>query len=719
MNGVVSGAFTRRAAQRLSVVVCGPENVKIPALQRAKMKSLIPAIQHEENNSMSRRFTSLTLAAGALLLSLVMTRTACAADDLAVTSPDGKIVISFALKSNPQPYLPGERAYYRVSYGGIQVLADSPLGLDFEGAPALDHDFEITGTDRHAHDERWTNRFGMLRDVPDHYNQLRVSLREKQAPRRQLDLIFRAYNEGAAFRYFLPQQSAMEKFTLMAENTGFYFAHDASAFALNKGRFNTDNEGEYHRTDLKIIKPASIINLPLLVEIPGGPWVGLLEADLTDYAGMYVGGVPGFSNALVSKLSPNPDRLDRVVTGSTPKATPWRVLLINRRPGALIESNYLILDLSAPSALADTSWIVPGKAAWDWWSGDYAKNVDFKPGMNTATMEHYIDFAAEHHLEYMLVDAGWYPAKEYSDPGNILTYVPEVNVPDIIAYGKQKGVKVLLWLYWGAIDKQMDAALDLYAKWGAAGIKVDFMNSDTQEMVNFYERLARKTAEHHLTLDYHGAYKPTGLRRTYPNLLTREGVMGLEYNKWSDRSTPEHNVTIPFTRMLAGPMDYTPGCFNNATREQFKARDLDPMCQTTRAQQMAMYVVFESPLSMVSDYPEIYDHLPEMEFIDRVPTVWDETKVVNGEPAQYVTIARRQGADWFLGAMTNSSARDLEIPLGFLGAGGFEAKIFADGPDADKVATSVAISKKQVKAGDKLTIHLAPGGGAAVIFKRM
>jgi alpha-glucosidase len=673
----------------------------------------------KEEDLMARGFISLIVVTTALLLSLVPVHSARAADDLTVASPDGKVAISFALKSNPQPYLPGVRAYYRVSYKGVLVLTDSPLGLDFEGAPPLDHDFEITGTDRHSRDETWTNRLGALREVPDHYNQLRISLREKQAPGRQVDVIFRAYNEGAAFRYYLPQQSALEKFTLMAENTGFYFARDASAFVLNKGRFNTDNEGEYRRTNLNMIKPASIINLPLLVEVPGGPWVALLEADLTDYAGMYVGGVPGFTHALVSKLSPGPDRTDQVVIGSTPKATPWRVLLISDRPGALIESNYLILDLSAPSAIGDTSWIVPGKAAWDWWSGDLAKNVNFQPGMNTATMEHYIDFAAEHHLEYMLVDAGWYPAKEYTDVGNILTYVPEVNVPEIIAYGKQKGVKVLLWLYWGAIDKQMDAALDLYAKWGAAGIKVDFMNRDDQEMVNFYERLARKTAEHHLVLDYHGAYKPTGLRRTYPNLLTREGVMGLEYNKWSDRSTPEHNVTIPFTRMLAGPMDYTPGCFNNATREQFKPRNLDPMCQTTRAQQLAMYVVFESELSMLSDYPEIYDHTPEMEFIDKVSTVWDETKVVNGEPSQYVTIARRHGDNWFLGAMTNGDARDLEIPLSFLGAGEFEAQIFADGADADKVATRVVISKKQVKTGDKLTIHVVPGGGAAVIFTRM
>ncbi len=665
---------------------------------------------------MTRKSSHLLFALTCILLTLIPPRIVFAAEALTVASPDGKLEISFALKSNLQPYLPGERAYYRISYQGVPVLADSPLGLDFEGASTLDHDFKIVATDRHSHDDAWTNPFGAQRNVPDHYNQLCVSLEEEQTPRRRVDLIFRAYNEGAAFRYFLPQQAGLEKFTLMAENTGFYFARDASAFALNQGRFNTSNEGEYRPISLHEIKPASIINLPLLVETPGGPWVALLEADLTDYAGMYVGGVPGFDNALVSKLSQGSKRMDEVVVGATPKTSPWRVLLINDRPGGLIESSYLILDLSAPSALADTSWIQPGKAAWDWWSGSFARGVSFKPGMNTATMEHYIDFAAEHRLEYMLVDAGWYPAKDYTHPEDILRHVPEVDVPGIIAYGKQKGVKVLLWVYWGAIDKQMDEALDLYSKWGAAGIKVDFMDHDDQEMVNFYERLVRKAAQHHMVVDLHGAYKPTGLRRAYPNLLTREGVMGMEYSKWSDRVTPEHDVTIPFTRMLAGPMDYTPGCFNNATRDQFKPRNVEPMCQGTRGHQLAMYVVFESPLVMLSDYPEAYDHNPGMEFLDKVPTVWDETKVLNGEPARYLTIARRHGDTWYLGAMTNWDARDLEIPLSFLGSGDFATQIFADGADADKDAKSLAISTQRVKAGDKLTLHLAPGGGAAVIF---
>jgi alpha-glucosidase len=665
---------------------------------------------------MARVFPRLLFATTCCIFILVSTPGARAADALSVTSPDGNLVVSFALKSNPQPYLPGMRAYYRITYRGVAVLTDSPLGLDFDGASPLDHDFEIIDTDQHSHADAWTNPFGAQRNIPDHYNQLRISLHEKQSPGRRVDLIFRAYNEGAAFRYFLPQQPALEKFTLLAEYTGFYFAREASAFALNLGRFNTSNEGEFGPTKLNLIKPSSIINLPLLVEIPGGPWVGLLEADLTDYAGMYVGGVPGIENALVSRLSPSRDRMDQVVVGSTPKTSPWRVLLINDRPGGLIESNYLILNLSAPSVLADTSWIAPGKAAWDWWSGSFARNVTFKPGMNTATMEHYVDFAAGHHLEYMLVDAGWYPEKDYTNPGDILSYVPEVNVPEIIAHAKQKGVKVLLWVYWGAMDKQMDEALDLYAKWGAAGIKVDFMDHDDQPMVNFYERLVRKAAEHHLVVDLHGAYKPTGLRRTYPNLLTREGVMGMEYSKWSDRVTPEHDVTLPFTRMLAGPMDYTPGCFNNATREQFKPQNLEPMCQGTRAHQLAMYAVFESPLVMLSDYPEDYDHNPGMEFLDKVPTVWDETKVLNGEPARYVTIARRHGDTWYLGAMTNWDARDLDVPLSFLGAGEYEAQIFADGADADKVATSLTISRRKVKTGEKLTLHLAPGGGTAVIF---
>jgi alpha-glucosidase len=647
-----------------------------------------------------------------------LTRTDRGKGPFAVSSPDGSLTITIALAAKPQPYAVGERAYYHVTYKGAPVLADSPLGMDILGAEPLDRDFEVVGTDERAGDSTWENPFGARRVVPDRYNELTVSLKEKFGAGRRVDIVLRAYDEGVAFRYVLPKQEALGDFTLAAENTGFYFAGDVSAFALNLGRLNTHNEGEYVRTALRDIKPASIINLPLLVEMPvAGLWAALLEADLTDYAGMSLGGVADMANALTSKLSAPPGRrADQPVAGATPKATPWRVLMVAPTPGRLIETNYLILNLSQPCAVADTSWIKPGKAAWDWWSGSHATKVPFKPGMNTATMKHYIDFAARHKFEYMLVDAGWAPLLPDGRTEDIMSFIPECNIPDIIAYGNRKGVKVLLWVEWRALDARMDEVMALYEKWGAAGIKVDYMNRDDQDMVNYYERVVRKAAEHRLTVDFHGAFKPTGLRRAYPNLLTREGVMGLEYSKWSERVTPEYDVTIPFTRMLAGPMDFTPGAFRNAARGAFKALDIAPMSQGTRAHQLAMYVVYESPLVMVSDYPEACEGQPGLEFIERVPTVWDDTRVLGGEPGKFVAIARKSGDSWYLGAMTNWDARDLEFPLDFLGAGEYEALVFADGLDADKVATSLYTVRKTVTAGGKLALRLAPGGGAAVIL---
>jgi len=685
-----------------------------------------------------------------------------AREPLTVTSPDGNIAIFFELKTNPQPYLQGERAYYRVSYKGREVLADSPLGLDFKDTKPLDQDFEILATDRQSHDSTWENPLGAERHVPDHYHELTVSLRERHAPSRRVDLIFRAYNEGVAFRYFLPKQEGMDPFVLSAENTGFHFPPNSSAYALRLDSFVTAYESHFDHVSLEQIKPESIIGLPLLVEIPRGPWVALLEADLTDYAGMYVGGVSGAPNAFISKLAPVPGydlfasgsyvdlvhaehdlgktaRLARqklilsppglgaqllptssnialgpgsedIVEGRAPKATPWRVLLVNSRPGGLIESNYLILNLSRPSALPDTSWIEPGKCAWDWWSGRLARNVDFTPGMNTATMMHYIDFAAAHRIEYMLIDGAWSPFND------ITRSIPEIDMPTIMEHARSKGVKVLLWALWTAVLEQADAAFPLYEKWGVAGVKIDFMDRDDQEMVNWYEDISRKAAEHHLVVDFHGAFKPTGLRRTYPNVLIREGVLGLEQNKSNYGATPEHEVTLAFTRMLAGPLDYTPGSFHNATREQFKPRMIEPSSQGTRARQLALYVVYEMPLAMLADYPEAYEGQPEFEFIERVPTVWDDTKVLNGEPPQYITIARRHGDAWYIGGITNWDARDLEIPLVFLGQGKYQAKIFADGADAAKNASSVNISQRMVNATDVLKAQLAPGGGVAVIL---
>jgi len=653
-----------------------------------------------------------------------------AAKPLTVASPDGNLVVSLALKSNLQPYSPGDRAYYRVVYKGLTILEDSPLGLDFYGARALDKDLEIIGTQERKGDSTWDNAFGPRRKVIDRFNELTVSLHEKKAPGRRMDVVFRAYNEGLAFRYFLPKQRGLDKFALSAENTGFYFAHGGYAYALNMGRFNTHNEGEYLPVRLDEIKPSAVINLPFLVEIPGGAWAALLEADLADYAGMYVGGVAGIPNALSVKLSIPPRKesvarsittaqnqvLEQPVTGTTPKATPWRVLMIASTPGRLIENNDLILNLNPPCAIADPSWIKPGKAAWDWWSGSFAKNVPFTPGMNTATMNHYIDFAGAHHFEYMLVDGGWYAGTGDSATDDVRKSAPEIDIQAILAHAKNKNVKVLLWVEWKAFDRIFDEALALYEKWGVAGIKIDFMNRDDQEMVGLCAKWVRKAAEHHLVIDLHGASKETGLRRTYPNLLTLEGVMGMEYNKWSERVTPEYDVTIPFTRMLAGPMDFTPGGFRNAARGQFQIKDVEPMCQGTRAHQLAMYVVYDAPLVMLADYPEAYESQPGLEFIEKVPTVWDETRVLSGAPGKSIVMARRKGDLWYLGAMTSWEPRDLTVPLDFLVPGNYEARIFADGPDAASEGTSLSAETKNIKAGEDLAIHLAPGGGQAVIL---
>ena len=316
----------------------------------------------------------------------------------------------------------------------------------------------------------------------------------------------------------------------------------------------------------------------------------------------------------------------------------------------------------------------------------------------------------------MLIDAGWYAMSRDSANDDLTVPVPEVDIPALLARARSKNVKIILWVEWGPLDRQMDKALALFEQWGVAGIKVDYMNRDDQEMVNFYERCVRAAAEHHLVVDLHGAYKPTGLRRTYPNLLTREGIMAMEYNKWSERITPEHDVTAAFTRMLAGPMDYTPGAFRNAARGKFKPLDIEPMSQGTQAHQLAMYVVYESPLAMLADHPAAYEGQPGLEFIERVPTVWDDTRILDGRPAEFIVAARRKGDAWYVGAMTSWEARELAIPLDFLAPGIYDARLFADGAAAAEDGTSLVVRTERVEAGGQLAIRLAPGGGLAAIL---
>jgi alpha-glucosidase len=338
--------------------------------------------------------------------------------------------------------------------------------------------------------------------------------------------------------------------------------------------------------------------------------------------------------------------------------------------------------------------------------------------MNTATMKHYINFASDSGFPYMLIDAGW-----ALDPGSgsydytrvdITRVAPEVDMPELLRYAKEKNVRLWLWSHWTSVDKYMDQAFPLFEQWGIAGVKIDFMNRDDQQMVDFYHRVVETAAAHHLMIDFHGAYKPDGLRRTYPNLVTREGVMGKEYLKWSARTTPTHNTTLPFTRMLAGPMDYTPGAFGNSNRENFVARVKMPMGLGTRAHELALFVVLESPFEMVADYPEHYQGQKEFDFIKQVPATWDEVRVLGGRPMENITLARRSGSDWYVGSLTDWDERTVKVPLSFLGEGKYVAEIYADAADAATEATHTTFSKQAVDRTTVLDVHMVSGGGNAI-----
>ena len=626
-----------------------------------------------------------------------------------VASPTGNIVFTLSAKASS-----GLR--YNVAYRDQPVMVDSALGLELQDGRLLGQGMHLQGVERSSSDSTWANRFGKSSTVRDHYNAMRVTATDGAVT---LAVEVRAYDDGVGFRYVVPRQPGMENVRIACERTQFSFAGDAESYPLLLQNFNTPYEDEYVQRHISNIHPEWLIGLPLLAELPGRAWVAVGEADIDHYPGMYLRHVGDFSGTLEAELSPMPGVTNLAAAGDTPFQTPWRVLMIADDPGRLIESN-LMLNLNPPSAIADTRWIHPGKTAWDWWSGDVAKGVSFEPGMNTATMKYYIDFAAEAGLPYMLIDEGWAVPSHEAAAGervhmaDITRNNAEVDVPELVRYAKAKGVRLWLWAYWGAVDKYMEPAFAQMEAWGIAGVKIDFMQRDDQWMTAWYRRVAESAARHHLMVDFHGAFKPDGSERTYPNVLTREAVMGMEYSKWSSLVTPVHNTTLPFTRMLAGPMDYTPGGFLNATRAQFVARMTEPMVMGTRAQQLALYVVFQSPFQMLADTPAHYRGQPELEFIRKVPVVWDETRVLSGRPMESVVIARRSGDDWFVGGITNWSARDVDVPLAFLSGGKYAAEIYTDAPDADTAPMHVAHSTRPVSRNDTLHLHLASGGGTAL-----
>jgi alpha-glucosidase len=628
-------------------------------------------------------------------------------EDFNVTSPNGKVSVSFdVLNGVPN---------YSISYSGVTIIEPSALGFQLKDSlPIRDH-LKVIGIIKDIHDHTWEPVWGKRSEIRNYYNELTVNLQERKSPSRKVDLVFRAYDDGVAFRYFFPAQESLDKIAIQQEDTAFCFSDNFKCFALQLDGYTTPYEKEFDEILLEDIDAKSIVGLPLLLQSPSC-WLAITEANLTDYAGMYLSPAEDRSRKLVSKLSFFSEDQDVAVKSSVPLCTPWRVLMIGDKPGDLIESD-LIENLNEPTTFEDISWIKPGLVLWPWWN----ERLPFGEP-HTLQMIHYINFAAKHGIPHLLVDAGWYSlerdAWQNPDSEDILTMEEtrkdKYNIQAVIQYAKDKGVDVHLWVHGASLQRQIDEALPIYTRWGATGIKVDSYGRDDQEWVNFVHEFAQKAAENRLMVNFHGAYKPTGIRVTYPNFMTREGILGLEHSKWSNRPTPQHNVTIPFTRMLAGPMDYTPGAFDlDGTEESPK------QVQGTRTHQMAMYVVYYSPLQMVPDYPEAYEAAPdEFAFIKDIPTVWDDTKVLEGQPGDFIVMARRKGENWYMGSLTDENPRKISIPLSFLDQGiDYTATIYSDALDADKNPEHVIKSEINVTSSTVLSVAMIGGGGHAVSIK--
>jgi alpha-glucosidase len=618
-----------------------------------------------------------------------------------VSSPDGLIRMTIA---------GGQRLTYEVAYRGKPVIDRSAMGLEIQGQAPLGSNMTLGEAKTGKIGETYSVPAGKASSIRNECNTLSVEARDGN---RTLTIEARAYNDGVAFRYLLPGAGEVK---ITNERTQFVMGREGTAYPLILRSYRTPWEDNYHTVPISGMHPDWLVAMPLLMELPGTAYVAITEAHIENYTGMYLKHDDRAALTLNARLSPRIDDPSVSVIAQTPAVTPWRAILIGPEPGRLIESN-MVINLNPPSAIADTSWIKPGKASWDWWSGPYAEGVNFKPGKNTETIKHYVDFSSKAGFEYFMLDAGWAVVTRGgpSDSGVDLTKVkPEIDMPAVLEYAKSKNVRLWLWAHWSDVDKQMDSAFPLYEKWGIAGVKIDFMDRDDQQMVDFYRRTAKLAAEHRLMVDFHGAYKPDGIERTWPNVLTREGVLGLEYNKWSGRVTPEHNVMLAFTRLIAGPMDYTPGGFLNVTREEFQPRNIHPMVMGTRAHQTALFVVYLSPFEMVSDHPEAYRGQKELKFLSAVPATWDETRVITGKVGEYIAVARRKGREWFIGSIAGRNGVELDLPLEFLGAGQYTAEIYADAPDADQHPTNTVVTEKKVNRSGLLHVKMAPGGGQAV-----
>jgi alpha-glucosidase len=627
-------------------------------------------------------------------------------------SPDGTIILKVE---------PGTKLQWSVQHKGQQIIVPSSISLLLETGEILGDNADVIS----AKEESINDQFDAINYrrsvVYDICNQLTLNCKNDYG------VIFRVYNDAVAYRFFTRKKGEI---IIRNEEANFNFPDDYRAFIpiqwdyRDNKIFNSSFEALYRGINISQFPKDSLAFLPVLVDLGSNLKVEVLEADLEDYPGMYLDlnqtgkgfkGVyaPYPLEIYVKGINVIPSkRADYIARTNGARSFPWRAITITTRDKDLLNCD-IVQKLASPNRLADISWIKPGQVSWDWWNDMNISHVDFKAGMNTPTYKYFIDFASANNIPYIIIDAGW------TTEVDLTKSRPDINLEEIVTHGNRKGVGVILWASWKSVQQQMEKAFPFFAELGIKGLKIDFIDRDDQLAVASTYEIARFAAENHLLIDYHGVFKPTGLQRTYPNVVGIEGVKGMENVKWANENVPRYDVTIPYIRNLAGPMDYTPGAMRNSNQANFRPVNSMPMSKGTRCHQLAMYVVFEVPLQMLSDNPTIYMKEQECtDFITKVPTTFDETIPLDGKVAEYVAIARKKDNIWYVGAMTNWTPRELTLDFSFLGEGEYEAVIFRDGINANRDATDYRKEVIKLSSIDKLTIDLSNGGGWAARIEK-
>ncbi|MFN0256937.1 glycoside hydrolase family 97 protein [Pedobacter ureilyticus] len=637
-------------------------------------------------------------------------------------SPDGKLIAAISLN---------DKISYAITHQNDTILKPSVLNMTLNNGVTWGKGSQLRSAKTTTSHQQINALFYKRNQIDDHYNELVLSFKEN------FNLIFRAYNEGIAYRFVSTSDKLI---TVKNEEAIFNFTKDFNAYVpYVKGKFKdiesqyfNSFENEYTYTPLSKISADKLAFSPLVVSLDNGKKVCLAEADLESYPGMYLTNTNG-SKSLQSNFAHYPtatkqgghNELQQLVTAREPylakskaKAQfPWRIVIVSTNDKQLAD-NDMVYKLAAPSRVADASWVKPGKVAWEWWNHWGISNVDFEAGINTETYQAYIDFASKNGIEYVILDEGWAVNKK----ADLFQVVPEIDLKKLIAHAKVKNVGIILWAGYYAFERDLEKVCKHYSEMGVKGFKIDFMDRDDQQMVDFHYRAAEVAAKYKLMLDFHGTYKPTGINRTYPNVINFEAVHGLEQMKWTGPELDQvtYDVTFPFIRMVAGPIDYTQGAMRNATKRTHRGINDEPMSQGTRCRQLAQYVIFESPLNMLCDSPTNYEKEQECtDFISTVPTVWDQTVALEGEIGKHIAIARKKGDQWYVGAMTNWDARKTELDLSFLGEGSYVAELYRDGANANRIASDYKKETITIPANRKLSVSMAKGGGVAMkIYKK-